>query len=151
MYSFLLLFILFFKKKNVFGCFVLFSEGIGSKRFRWVLSEEIPRLANEMNRIESLRCYLGGWIWNLCECMCVSRFVILFLFFVLFFGGFNLCHWLIVDYKSDLMFFSSACWCAFLDDIFGSSELSTWFWSLDHIVYVCIFQSFFFFFLRGYI
>ncbi|TKY46601.1 RINT protein MAG2L [Spatholobus suberectus] len=32
--------------------------GIGSKRFRWVLSEEIPRLANEMNRIESLRCYL---------------------------------------------------------------------------------------------
>ncbi|KAG4969864.1 hypothetical protein JHK85_036285 [Glycine max] len=33
-------------------------QGIGSKRFRWVLSEEIPRLANEMNRIESLRCYL---------------------------------------------------------------------------------------------
>ncbi|RDY11639.1 RINT1-like protein MAG2L, partial [Mucuna pruriens] len=31
---------------------------IGSKRFRWALREEIPRLANEMNRIESLRCYL---------------------------------------------------------------------------------------------
>ncbi|KAK7333767.1 hypothetical protein VNO80_30544 [Phaseolus coccineus] len=32
--------------------------GIGSKRFRRVLIEEIPRLANEMNQIESLRCYL---------------------------------------------------------------------------------------------
>ena len=52
----------FFKKKNVFGCFVLFSEGIGSKRFQWVLSEGIPRLASEMNRIESLRCYLGEFV-----------------------------------------------------------------------------------------
>ncbi|KAK7306813.1 hypothetical protein VNO77_44772 [Canavalia gladiata] len=34
-------------------------HGVGSKRFRRVLSEEIPRLANEMNRIESLRSYLG--------------------------------------------------------------------------------------------
>ncbi|KAH1034552.1 hypothetical protein AAZX31_20G042300 [Glycine max] len=33
-------------------------QGIGSKRFQWVLSEGIPRLASEMNRIESLRCYL---------------------------------------------------------------------------------------------
>ncbi|XP_014524439.1 RINT1-like protein MAG2L isoform X1 [Vigna radiata var. radiata] len=33
-------------------------HGFGSKRFRRVLTEEIPRLAYEMNRIESLRCYL---------------------------------------------------------------------------------------------
>nr|KYP54575.1 hypothetical protein KK1_000766 [Cajanus cajan] len=33
-------------------------QGIGSKRFRWVLLEEIPRLANQMNQIESLRRYL---------------------------------------------------------------------------------------------
>ncbi|CAJ1965464.1 unnamed protein product [Sphenostylis stenocarpa] len=33
-------------------------SGIGSKRFRRVLSEEIPRLTKEMNRIESFRCYL---------------------------------------------------------------------------------------------
>ncbi|XP_027342746.1 RINT1-like protein MAG2L [Abrus precatorius] len=32
-------------------------HGIGSKKFRGVLSEEIPRLANEMNRIHSLHCY----------------------------------------------------------------------------------------------
>lgn len=45
--------------------------------------EEIPRLANEMNRIESLRCYLGEFVLNLCECMS---------FDLLFFGVFNLCH-----------------------------------------------------------
>ncbi|KAK7401080.1 hypothetical protein VNO78_12392 [Psophocarpus tetragonolobus] len=33
-------------------------RGIGMKRFRWVLREEIPRLTKEMNQIESLRCYL---------------------------------------------------------------------------------------------
>jgi hypothetical protein len=33
-------------------------DGVGSKKFRWVLSEELPRLAEELNRIESIRSYL---------------------------------------------------------------------------------------------
>ncbi|KAK7316601.1 hypothetical protein RJT34_00186 [Clitoria ternatea] len=33
-------------------------HGAGSKRFRWVLREEIPRLADKMERIDSLRFYL---------------------------------------------------------------------------------------------
>ncbi|KAK2387612.1 RINT1 protein MAG2L [Trifolium repens] len=33
-------------------------HGVGSKKFRWVLSEELPRLAEELNRIESIRSYL---------------------------------------------------------------------------------------------
>nr|XP_027187369.1 RINT1-like protein MAG2L isoform X2 [Cicer arietinum] len=37
-------------------------HGIGSKKFRWVLSEELPRLANELNRVESIRSYLQSAI-----------------------------------------------------------------------------------------
>ncbi|KAE9594015.1 hypothetical protein Lalb_Chr18g0049151 [Lupinus albus] len=31
---------------------------VDSKRFQWVLSEELPRLADQMNRIDSIRSYL---------------------------------------------------------------------------------------------
>lgn len=56
---------------NGFGCSFSCLDGIGSKSFRRVLTEEIPRLAYEMNRIESLRCYLGELFW-IAECMCFS-------------------------------------------------------------------------------
>ncbi|XP_019419823.1 PREDICTED: RINT1-like protein MAG2L isoform X2 [Lupinus angustifolius] len=32
---------------------------VDSKRFQWVLNEELPRLADQMNRIESIRSYLA--------------------------------------------------------------------------------------------
>jgi len=37
-------------------------DGVGSKRFRWVLSDELPRLAKELNRVESIRSYLGQFL-----------------------------------------------------------------------------------------
>ncbi|CAI8596339.1 unnamed protein product [Vicia faba] len=33
-------------------------HGVGSKRFRWVLSDVLPRLAKELNRLQSIRTYL---------------------------------------------------------------------------------------------
>jgi len=64
---------------NGFGCSFSCLDGIGSKRFRRVLIDEIPRLANEMNRIESLRCYFGEFVLNRCECL---GFALLFYFLV---------------------------------------------------------------------
>ena len=39
--------------------FKICLDAVGSKRFQWVLSEELPRLAKEVKRIDSIRVYLG--------------------------------------------------------------------------------------------
>lgn len=49
----------FFIFSDIYYCTFFSIDGVGSKRFRWVLSDELPRLAKELNRLQSIRTYLG--------------------------------------------------------------------------------------------
>lgn len=50
---------LFGKLLMILTFFLEFLDGIGSKKFLRVLSEELPRLAKEVKRIEAIRSYVG--------------------------------------------------------------------------------------------
>ncbi|CAL0301770.1 unnamed protein product [Lupinus luteus] len=48
----------FYAKSAILKLIHTLQNEVDSERFQWVLNEELPRLADEMNRMESIRSYL---------------------------------------------------------------------------------------------
>lgn len=40
-----------------------FVDGIGSKKIQQVFGEELPKLVKELQRIENIRKYVGGFLF----------------------------------------------------------------------------------------